>query len=68
MANKYPSQQQGGTGLPVTFLPFAAGNRHYGTGRSAPNIGKTANKAGYGERDAKAAARRAALFRRAGGQ
>lgn len=50
------------------FNPYAAGKRHYGTGRSAPNVGKTANKTGYSERDARAEARKQALIRRAGGR
>lgn len=35
------------------FNPYAAGAKHYGGGRSAPNVGKTANKLGYALRDAK---------------
>lgn len=47
------------------FNPYAAGKKHYGTGRSMPTTGAV-DKLGYSERDSKAAARRAALLRRAG--
>ena len=50
-----------------TFNAYAAGKKHYGTGRSAPNVGKTANKTGYAQRDAQAAARKQAMLRRAAG-
>lgn len=53
-------QQTGGGG----FNSFAAGKKHYGAGRSAPNVGKTANTVGYGKRDAAAANRLDALQRR----
>lgn len=33
------------------FQPYAAGKPVYGGGRSMPNIGRTANKEGYAERD-----------------
>lgn len=46
------------------FNSYAAGKKHYGSGRAAPNVGKTANKAGYGKRDASAANRLDALQRR----
>ena len=49
------------------FTPYAAGKKHYGTGRGAPNVGATGNMAGYAMRDGKAAARRQALMRRTGG-
>lgn len=48
------------------FNPYAAGSKTYGAGRPMPTSGKIANKSGYTERDAKAAARRDALIRRAG--
>lgn len=35
------------------FNAYAAGAKHYGGGRAAPNVGKTANKTGYAMRDAK---------------
>lgn len=47
---------------------YATGKRHYGTGRSMPNVGKTPNKIGYAQRDVLAAARKQALLRRAGGK
>lgn len=47
------------------FNPYAAGNKVYGSGRPMPTSGHVTDKAGYGERDAKAAARRDALIRRA---
>lgn len=51
---------QGGAG----FNPLAAGKKSYGSGRPMPTSGKIVNKAGYGKRDARAAARRDALIRR----
>lgn len=48
------------------FNAYAAGAKHYGSGRSMPTVGKIVNKAGYKERDVKAAARRNALLRRMG--
>lgn len=47
--------------------PYAAGSKHYGGGRSFPNVGKTTNKVGYGKRDAKKAAMTEA-FKRHGGK
>jgi hypothetical protein len=58
-----PRNDMGGNG----FTPYAAGKKHYGTGRGAPNVGATGNMAGYAMRDGKAAARRQALMRRTGG-
>lgn len=49
------------------FNSYAAGNKAYGQGRSMPNVGKTANKIGYGIRDGEMAARRNALLNRAKG-
>lgn len=46
------------------FNSYAAGNKSYGGGRPMPNIGKTANKIGYGKRDGAMAARRDALMNR----
>lgn len=40
---------QGGGG----FNNLAAGNKRYGSGQIAPNVGPVANKAGYAARDAK---------------
>lgn len=51
---------QGGGG----FNAYAAGKKHYGTGRPMPTVGKIANKGGYTVRDNKAAARRDAMIRR----
>jgi len=45
------------------FNPYAAGNKHYGGGRSFPTSGSV-NKLGYAERDNKAAARRNAMLQR----
>lgn len=46
-----------------TFNPYTAGAKRYGiSGRRGPNVGRTANLAGYRERDQRA--RRAALLRR----
>lgn len=49
------------------FNNLAAGNKHYGSGRPMPTTGRVADKLGYAQRDAAAAARREALIRRAGG-
>jgi hypothetical protein len=46
------------------FNPYAAGKKHYGTGRPMPTVGKVTDRAGYTKRDAKAAARKDALMRR----
>jgi hypothetical protein len=46
------------------FNPYAAGKKHYGTGRPMPTVGKVTDRAGYTKRDAKAAARKDALIRR----
>lgn len=48
------------------FSRFGAGAKAYGGGRPFPNIGKTPNKAGYNERDAKNEARKNAVLRRIG--
>ncbi len=54
------AQARGGGG----FQSYAAGAKHYGTGRAAPNMGATANKVGYGNRDGAMAARRDAYLNR----
>jgi hypothetical protein len=59
---RFSEPAQGGGG----FNAYAAGNKHYGAGRPMPTTGKIANKYGYAERDAKAAARRSALMKRIG--
>lgn len=46
------------------FNPFGAGNKVYGGGRSAPNIGPVTNREGYEDRDREARLRRNALLRR----
>jgi hypothetical protein len=48
------------------FDSHFAGNKHYGSGRSMPTVGKVMHKTGYKERDVKAAARRNALLKRIG--
>lgn len=45
------------------FLPYAAGDKIYGGGRDAPNVGPV-DPMGYNERDLKYHARRVALQRR----
>jgi hypothetical protein len=45
------------------FLPYAAGDKVYGGGRDAPNIGPV-DPSGYNERDLKYQARRDAILRR----
>lgn len=63
MAGTRSGDKLGGAG----FNPYAAGKKVYGSGRPMPTVGKVVNKVGYGQRDAKAAARLDALKRRAGG-
>jgi hypothetical protein len=48
------------------FNPYAAGKKHYGSGRPMPTVGRVKDKRGYGVRDGKAAARREAMLRRLG--
>lgn len=55
--------QVGGAG----FNKQAAGRKAYGGGRPYPNSGKTTDKAGYGERDARNKARKNAVLKRLGG-
>jgi hypothetical protein len=45
------------------FLPYSAGNKIYGGGRDAPNIGPV-DPTGHNERDLKYQARRTAMLRR----
>lgn len=45
------------------YLPYAAGNKIYGGGRDAPNLGPV-DPTGYHERDLKYQARRTAMLRR----
>lgn len=51
-------------GSSQAFNPFGAGNKVYGSGRSAPNVGPVANREGYEERDRVAKLRRNALLKR----
>lgn len=55
--------QVGGAG----YNRLSAGRKVYGGGRPYPNAGKTTDKAGYTERDAKNQARKNAVLRRLGG-
>jgi hypothetical protein len=57
---EFSGPAQGGGG----FNPYAAGKKHYGSGRPMPTVGKVTDRAGYKQRDVKAAARRDALIRR----
>ena len=57
---QFTSAPQAGGG----FNPYAAGKKHYGSGRPMPTVGKVTDKGGYKQRDVKAAARRDALLRR----
>lgn len=50
------------------FNKLSAGAKRYGSGRRAPNVGKTSNIGGYGERDLRNEAKKNALIRRAGRQ
>lgn len=61
----FSGRQPGGAGGRKQFEPYAAGRKVYGGGRSAPNVGKTANMAGYGRRDGAVAARKQAFLDRA---
>lgn len=47
-----------------TFNPYGVGNKTYGTGRSAPNVGPVSDKSGYRMRDQQARMRRNALLKR----
>ena len=57
---QFTSPPQAGGG----FNPYAAGKKHYGSGRPMPTVGKVTDRAGYTIRDNKAAARKDALMRR----
>jgi len=48
------------------FNPYAAGRKHYGTGRPMPTVGKVMDRTGYKIRDVKSEARRDAVLRRLG--
>jgi hypothetical protein len=60
MRSQFSSAPKAGGG----FNPYAAGKKHYGSGRPMPTVGRVSDRAGYKERDVKAAARRDALMRR----
>jgi|TARA_R110000772_G_scaffold146578_2_gene256752 hypothetical protein len=60
MRSQFSSAPKAGGG----FNPYAAGKKHYGSGRPMPTVGRVSDRAGYNERDVKAAARRDALMRR----
>ena len=62
--NRVPNPPPGRGG----FNAYSAGTKHYGGGRSMPNIGPVMNKLGYSERDNKAGARKRAVLRRLQGQ
>lgn len=64
--NMYEPQQVRNDMANNGFTSYAAGRKHYGTGRMGPNMGTVADKTGYAMRDGKAAARRQALMRRMG--
>ena len=51
-------------GAGQNFNPYGAGPKVYGSGRSAPNIGRTSSPEGYRERDLKGKARRNAMLKR----
>lgn len=55
-----PNRRPGMTG----FNPYSAGIKHYGGGRSAPNVGPVKDLQGYNERDMKARARKNAILKR----
>jgi len=60
MRSQFSSAPKAGGG----FNPYAAGKKHYGSGRPMPTVGRVSDRAGYKKRDVKAAARRDALMRR----
>lgn len=64
--NRVPNKPPGFKG----FNPYAAGAKHYGGGRNAPNVGGMSGhgQLGYNERDQRAAARKKMLLRRLKGQ
>jgi hypothetical protein len=64
--NKYRKEFSGPARGGGGFNPYAAGKKHYGSGRPMPTVGRVTDRAGYTKRDAKAAARREALLRRLG--
>jgi hypothetical protein len=71
MANGYKfNPATGRNGVQIGGAGFnrqAAGRKAYGSGRPYPNAGKTTDKAGYNEREARKRARKNAVLRRLGG-
>jgi len=55
-----PNRRPGMSG----FNAYAAGNKYYGGGRNAPNVGAVNSMQGYNERDTKAKARKNAILKR----
>lgn len=51
-------------GSAQTFNPYGAGDKLYNNTRTTPNLGPTANREGYAERDRKAKAKREAMLRK----
>jgi hypothetical protein len=62
--NKFRKEYSGPAQAGGGFNAYAAGKKHYGSGRPMPTVGKVKDRAGYTIRDNKAAARRDALLRR----
>jgi hypothetical protein len=62
--NRYREEFSGPARAGGGFNPYGAGKKHYGSGRPMPTVGKVTDRAGYKQRDVKAAARRDALLRR----
>lgn len=59
-----PNFEQYLKGNVQTFNPFGAGQKVYGGGRYAPNVGPTSSPDGYRTRDMVAKARRQAMLKR----
>ena len=49
---------------PNGFNSYAAGDKKYGSGRNAPNVGPTGDPTGYAERNLQIKARQNAILRR----
>lgn len=60
MADYRTGMSRGGGG----YSPYAAGFKHYGGGRSMPNLGPVRDKMGYIERDREAAARQSLTLKK----
>jgi hypothetical protein len=63
-----PNPPPGASNSSGTFNPYAAGDKRYGAGRIAPNIGPTSDPLGYITRDNKAKAKKMAIQRRLAAQ